>query len=64
MPRSTKLILCPLNLRHVQVEYNAYIEAVEMARRRDAKLIVATVAPEIERNLNIYNSDAYWGEQL
>ena len=64
MPRQTDLILCPLNLRHVQVEYNAYTEAVEMARRRGAKLIVATVAPEIERNLNIYDSNAYWGEQL
>ena len=64
MPRQTDLILCPLNLRHVQVEYNAYKEAVEMARRRAAKLIVATVAPEIERNLNIYDSNAYWGEQL
>lgn len=64
MPRQTKLILCPLNLRHVQVEYNAYTEAVEMARRRGAKLIIATVAPEIERNMNIYNSDIYWGEEL
>jgi len=64
MPRQTRLILCPLNLRHVQVEYSAYTEAVEMARRRGANLLVATVAPEIERNLNIYDSDAYWGEQL
>jgi len=64
MPRQTRLILCPVNLRHVQVEYNAYSEAVEMARRRGARLIIATVAPEIERNLNIYDSDAYWGEQL
>jgi universal stress protein F len=64
MPRETKTILCPLNLRHVRVEYNAYEEAVEMARRRDARLIVATVAPEIERNLNIYDSDKYWGDEL
>lgn len=64
MPRQTRLILCPVNLRHVQIEYNAYTEAVEIARRRGARLIVATVAPEIERNLNIYNSDAYWGEEL
>lgn len=64
MPRQTRLILCPVNLRHVLMEYNAYTEAVEMARRRGAKLIVATVAPEIERNLNIYNSDTYWGEEL
>jgi universal stress protein F len=64
MPRTTRTILCPLNLRHVQVEYNAYVEAVEMARRRGAKLVIATVAPEIERNLNIRDSEAYWGEQL
>ncbi|MEQ8896596.1 MAG: universal stress protein [Roseovarius sp.] len=64
MPRATRLILCPINLRHAKVEYNAYSEAVDMARRRNAKLILATVAPEIERNMNIYNSDVYWGEQL
>jgi len=64
MPRQTRLILCPLNLRHAREEFTAYTEAVEMARRRDAKLIVATVAPEIERNLNIYDSETYWGEQL
>jgi len=64
MPRQTNLILCPINLRHVRTEYNAYTEAVEMARRRDAKLIVATVAPEFERNLKIYDSDAFWSQQL
>lgn len=64
MARDTKLILCPVNLRHVKVEYNAYTEAVEMAQRRGAKLVVATVAPEIERNLNIYDSDKYWGDEL
>lgn len=64
MPRTTRTILCPLNLRHAREEYSAYEEAVEMAARRKAKLIVATVAPEIERNLNIYDSDAYWGEEL
>ena len=64
MPRETKLILCPVNLRHLKVDYTAYEEAVEMAKRRGAKLIVATVAPEIERNLNIYDSDQYWGEEL
>ena len=64
MPRQTKLILCPVNLRHVQTDYNAYSEAVEMAQRRKARLIVATVAPEIERNMNVLDSDAYWGEQL
>ena len=64
MPRQTKLILCPVNLRHIQLEYAAYTEAREMAQRRGAKLLVATVAPEIERNMNIYNSDAYWGDEL
>lgn len=64
MARDTKLILCPVNLRHAKVEYNAYSEAVEMAQRRGAKLIVVTVAPEIERNLNIYDSDKYWGAEL
>lgn len=64
MPREMNVILCPLNLRHVRLEYNAYIEAVEMARRRNARLIVVTVAPEMERNLNIRDSDTYWAEEL
>ncbi|MEM9242080.1 MAG: universal stress protein, partial [Pseudomonadota bacterium] len=32
--------------------------------RREAKLLVATVAPEMERNLNIRDSVGYWSEQL
>ncbi len=64
MPRQTRLILCPVNLRHVKIEHLAYTEAVEMAQRRGAKLIVATVAPEMERNLNIRDSGAYWAEEL
>jgi len=64
MPRDTKLILCPVNLRHLKLDFRAYEEAVAMAKRRGAKLIVATVAPEMERNLNIRDSAGYWGEQL
>lgn len=64
MQSDTKLILCPVNLRHVKVERRAFEEAVAMAVRRDAKLLVATVAPEMERNLNIRDSEAYWSEQL
>lgn len=64
MPRDTKLILCPVNIRHLQSHYGAYDEAVAMARRRGAKLLVATVAPEMERNLNIRDSAAYWGGEL
>jgi universal stress protein F len=64
MPRDTKLILCPVNLRHAKLDNSAYEEAAAMAKRRGAKLLVATVAPEMERNLNIYDSEFYWGEQL
>lgn len=64
MPRDTKLILCPVNLRHLKVDTCAYDEAVAMAKRRGAKLLVATVAPEMERNLNIRDSEGFWGEQL
>ncbi|MEO1198176.1 MAG: universal stress protein [Pseudomonadota bacterium] len=64
MPRDTKLILCPVNLRHAKVEDSAYDEAIAMSRRRGAKLIVATVAPEMERNLNIRDSTSYWHDQL
>lgn len=64
MPRETKLILCPVNLRHSKLDYSAYEEAIAMAQRRGAKLLVATVAPEMERNLNIHDSEAYWGKEL
>lgn len=64
MTRNTKLILCPVNLRHAKVDYGAYEEAVEMAQRRGARLLVATVAPEMERNLNIRDSEAFWREEL
>lgn len=64
MPRNTNLILSPINLRHANLDFSGYEEAVAMARRRDAKLIVATVAPEMERNLNITDSREYWGKAL
>lgn len=64
MSRDTKLILCPVNLRHLELEYGAYEEAIAMAKRRGAKLLVATVAPEMERNLNIRDSEAYWSARL
>jgi len=64
MSRETKLILCPVNLRHVELDTRAYDEAIEMAQRRGAKLLVATAAPEMERNLNIRDSKAFWGERL
>lgn len=64
MPRDTKLILCPVNLRHAKTVYRAYEEAIAMANRRGAKLLVATIGPEMERNLNIRDSRAYWSEKL
>ncbi|MEM6577519.1 MAG: universal stress protein [Pseudomonadota bacterium] len=64
MANNTNLILCPVNLRHAKVDTTAYDEAVAMAGRRGAKLLVATVAPEMERNLNIHDSVAYWTEHL
>ncbi|MDU8911423.1 universal stress protein [Aestuariicoccus sp. MJ-SS9] len=64
MSRDTKLILCPVNLRHAKSDYGAYEEAIAMAKRRGAKLLVATVAPEFERNLNIRDSKGFWGDEL
>jgi nucleotide-binding universal stress UspA family protein len=64
MTQATSLILCPVNLRHAKLDTTAYDEAIAMAQRRGAKLLVATVAPEMERNLNIRDSAGYWGEQL
>ena len=64
MPRDTKLILSPINLRHANLDFSGYEEAVAMARRRGAKLLVVTVAPEMERNLNILDSKEYWGKAL
>ena len=64
MHRDTKLILYPVNLYHLKLDYSAYEEAISMAKRRGAKLLVATVAPEMERNLNIRDSESFWNEQL
>lgn len=64
MPRDTQLILCPINLRHTKLDNSAYEEASAMARRRGAKLLVVTVAPEMERNLNITDSAEFWGKAL
>ena len=64
MHRDTNLILCPINLRHAKWNTSAYWEAVAMARRREAKLLLATVAPEMERNLMITDSKAFWGDAL
>ena len=64
MTRETKLILCPLNLRHAEFDYGEYEEAIAMAQRRNAKVILMTVAPEFERNLNIRDVEAYWQEKL
>lgn len=64
MPRDTKLIMTPINLRHANLDFSAYEEAVAMARRRCAKLLVVTVAPEMERNLNITDSKEYWGRAM
>ncbi|WP_135503966.1 universal stress protein [Roseovarius aestuariivivens] len=64
MARETKLILCPVNLRHTEVDDAAFHEAVAMAKRRGADLLVTTVAPEMERNLNIRDAKGFWGDQL
>ncbi|MEO1721092.1 MAG: universal stress protein [Pseudomonadota bacterium] len=64
MPRDTNLILSPINLRHANLDFSAYEEAVAMARRRGAKLLVVTVAPEMERNLQITDSKEYWSKAL
>ena len=44
-PPETKLILCPINLRHAELDYSEYEEAVAMAKRRGARLILMTVSP-------------------
>ncbi|MDD9908373.1 MAG: universal stress protein [Ahrensia sp.] len=64
MPLEAQLILCPVNLRHAKLDLRAFEEAAAMAFRRQADLLVATVAPEMERNLNIRDSVAYWTEKL
>ncbi|MGC9417648.1 MAG: universal stress protein [Rhodovulum sp.] len=64
MPREIKKILCPLNLRHAALAHPAYGEALRLARWHGAEVIVATVAPEMERNLNIRDSEAFWMEHL
>lgn len=64
MARKIKKILCPVNLRHAVDAHPGYDEALELAKKNDAEVILTTVAPEIERNLNIYNSEKCWTDQL
>ena len=64
MPDQIKTILCPVNLRHATQDTRAYEIALHEARAYGARLHVVTVAPEMERNLNIYDSEKYWGEKL
>ncbi|PWE32250.1 universal stress protein [Maritimibacter sp. 55A14] len=64
MSSPIKTILCPVNLRHAAHTSAAYDTALRLARLHGAELIVVTVAPEMERNLNIYDSEKYWGGKL
>ncbi|PQO22733.1 universal stress protein [Rhodobacteraceae bacterium WD3A24] len=64
MPRTIRKILCPVNLRHAAHDTAAYEEALAQAHLRGAELIVVTVAPEMERNLNIRDSRSYWKDKL
>ncbi|MEE4117953.1 MAG: universal stress protein [Paracoccaceae bacterium] len=64
MPGNIHTILCPVNLRHAAHDTRAYEIALHQAQIYSAFLHVVTVAPEIERNLNIYDSRKYWGEKL
>ena len=57
-------ILCPVNLRHAALSSRGFDFALHEARSYGADLVVVTVAPEIERNLNIYDSRTYWGGKL
>ena len=64
MPSQIKSILCPVNLRHAAYDTRAYDVALHEARTLAAALHVMTVAPEMERNLNIYDSRKFWGGKL
>ena len=64
MPSNIRTILCPVNLRHAAHDTRAYEIALHQAQIYTAFLHVVTVAPEIERNLNIYDSRKYWAEKL
>ena len=64
MHRDTKLILYPVNLYHLKLDYSSYEEAIAQAKRRCAKLLLGTTPPEMERNLNIRASESFWSAQL
>ncbi|MBK5934700.1 nucleotide-binding universal stress UspA family protein [Rhodovulum imhoffii] len=64
MPREIRTILCPLNLRHAAHAHPAYGEALRLARWHGAEVIAATVAPEMERNLNIRDAEGFWTAKL
>ena len=64
MPRKIDTILCPVNIRHATQDTRAYEVAIDEARTHGSQLHVVTVAPEMERNLNIIDSRKFWGEKL
>lgn len=64
MPGTIRTVLCPVHLRHAADNTRAYGTALAEAAAHDADLWVVTVAPEMERNLNIYDSEKYWGQKL
>ena len=64
MDREINKILCWVNLRQAADEHPGYEAALELAKQHGAEMIVVTVAPEIERNLNIHDSEKVWGDQL
>jgi len=64
MPEQIRTVLCPVNLRHAVQSTRGYDIALREAAHYGARLHVVTVAPEVERNLNIYDSRKYWGEKL
>jgi nucleotide-binding universal stress UspA family protein len=64
MARPIHTIVCPVNLRHAAHETGAYDIALQQARVNAAFLHVVTVAPELERNLNIFDSKKYWSDKL
>jgi len=64
MPEDIKTVMCPVNLRHAVQSTRGYNIALAEARSYGATLHVVTVAPEMERNLNIFDSRKYWGSKL
>ena len=57
MPRDTKLILCPINLRHTKLDDSAYQEAVDIILTMESTYIQVLSLVKISKRVQRDQSD-------